>query len=898
MVQIRFVHSLLLLLTLGCLWATGHGQAKAEDFSAADYVEKIKPLLHKRCFSCHGSLKQEGDLRLDTASLMVEGGVITRGNPHESSILERVAATDIEERMPPEHEGEPLSKKEIELLRAWIVAGAPAPADEQPEADPQSHWSFQPLVRPAVPTVANSTWPKNTIDAFIAHQHVEQGLQPQKEASRILLIRRLYIDLTGVPPSAAEIKKFANDSSPQWYENTVEELLKDPRHGERWARHWMDVWRYSDWWGLGQQLRNSQKHIWHWRDWIIESLNNDLPYDEMVRQMLAADELYPNDLDKLRATGYLARNYFLFNRNQWMDETVEHVSKGFLGITMNCAKCHDHKFDPIEQVDFYKLRAVFEPYHVRLDMVPGETNLTKDGIPVAFDGMPDDPTYLFIRGQDSTPDKSTVIAPGIPEIFAFQHLKVEEVSLPSDAWQPARRSGIIEAHVSAAQSQLSAADRKLIAAHKKVDAANNAKPSEAKDNEIVKAQNELRAAEMAQAVASDAFTSVQRRAEAMTVQWIDSDKNAQASAAAAAVLAERQLALTKAKQALLTAKTKLDQAKDKKDDLTKKVGEAKKAVTQAESKLKSPITADEKFTPLVGAKWTPTRFFSSLKDDPTVKFHPKSTGRRTALAKWITDKRNPLTARVAVNQIWTRHMGQPLVATVFDFGRNGADPTHPDLLNWLASELIDHNWSMKHIHRLIVNSAAYRMDSSVAGREVNVAQDPDNKHLWRRVAIRLESQVVRDSILELAGSLDKTIGGPPVPKSKQDKSTRRSMYFFHSNNDRNLFLTMFDEARVKDCYKREQSIVPQQALALTNSKLVFDSSKSIAQQLSQQAKDDLSFIKKAFTVILSMTASDVEIKASLQAIESWKKLPDGSTETARANFVWALVNHNDFVTLR
>ena len=265
------------------------------------------------------------------------------------------------------------------------------------------------------------------------------------------MLRRLSLDLIGLPPTPAEIAAFQSDESPDWYERTVERLLKDPRHGERWARHWMDIWRYSDWWGLGGELRNSQKHIWHWRDWIVEALNADMPYDEMVRLMLAADELHPNDLGELRATGFLARNYFLFNRNQWMDETVEHVGKAFLGLTFNCAKCHDHKFDPISQTDYYGMRAFFEPYHVRLDMLPGETDLARDGIPRAFDGAMDTPTYRFIRGAENNPDKSVAIAPRIPAILKFQPLAIQPVELPVEAWQPERRGWVAGAYLANAQ---------------------------------------------------------------------------------------------------------------------------------------------------------------------------------------------------------------------------------------------------------------------------------------------------------------------------------------------------------------------------------------------------------------------------------------------------------------
>jgi hypothetical protein len=246
----------------------------------------------------------------------------------------------------------------------------------------------------------------------------------------------------------------------EWYPALVEKLLADPRHGQRWARHWMDVWRYSDWWGLGEQLRNSQKHLWHWRDWIIESLNNDAPYDEMVRLMLAADEIAPEDASKLRATGFLARNWFLFNRNTWMEDTVEHVGKGFLGLTFNCSKCHDHKYDPISQTDFYRLRAVFEPYHVRLDVTAGGADLEKDGIPRAFDADAGAVTYRFVRGEESQPDKSAVISPGVPALFDFAAALGSRCTRSNGSQKPrSRRRGPQNRHGKASESEARGANK-------------------------------------------------------------------------------------------------------------------------------------------------------------------------------------------------------------------------------------------------------------------------------------------------------------------------------------------------------------------------------------------------------------------------------------------------------
>ncbi len=1077
---------------------------------AADYETDIKPILKSRCYACHGALKQEAGLRLDTAQLIGTGGdsgpALQSGQPNASLLIHKITASDPAIRMPPE--GEPLSPAQISLLQTWIADGAHAPDHEQPESDPRSHWAFQPVTRPPVPTIS-STSPhnpiRNPIDAFLQQRRLQAGISPQPEASRILLLRRLHLDLLGLPPTLQDIANCENDPSPDWYERTVSRLLQDPRHGERWARHWMDVWRYSDWWGLGDQLRNSQKHIWHWRDWIVESLNADTPYDEMVRLMLAGDELYPNDLSKLRATGYLARNYWLFNRPQWMEETVEHVSKGFLGLTMNCARCHDHKYDPLQQQDYYRLRAFFEPYHVRVDMVPGQTDLARDGVPRAFDGLPDEPTWLYIRGDERNPDKSQPIAPGIPAIFDFAPLSIQPVTLPADAWQPELRPWVIDNHIAAARKALDTAgtarqqaEHTLATARKALDSYTSPEPppqgptlvadqfqtldtarwqliggdwqhqpgilSQRQDgkhrsalrwkgtvprnfdatvrftirggsqyrsvgiafdtvlpenapdaatgtseqNVYVSAQDagpKIHAAHLQagswqypggaatralpirlnqtyvlqlrvrdsllnafldnvpvlafaaplerhagalQLTVFDALVDVHefslselhpqatmipvatdpaglapptlpqlqaavRAAEAaLAVAAADvvvghaTLDNVTAKATAvrtpgdpqhtvAAVHAERQLAVATARRQLAIAEQQL-QAADAKPEA------ARQALTTARQNLEKAITAaaaevkpDDSFNRFSGAAWTPTRFFNSGKDDPEVRFQPVSTGRRSALARWITDRRNPLTARVAVNHLWTRHMGQPLVPTMFDFGRKGTPPEHPELLDWLASELLDSGWSMRHVHSLIVSSSAWRLSSSQADAAAALARDPENRLYWRRTPIRLESQVIRDSLLAFAGTLDLTRGGPPVPISEQATSTRRSLYFFHSNNERNLFLTMFDEALVKDCYRREQSIVPQQALALSNSELAFSTAEKVAAGLDGE---ETRFITEAFRLLTGIEPGPEELAASQQALRAWQSLPEGTPQTARASLIRVLINHNDFVTLR
>ncbi|MFM8220998.1 MAG: DUF1553 domain-containing protein, partial [Planctomycetaceae bacterium] len=286
------------------------------------------------------------------------------------------------------------------------------------------------------------------------------------------------------------------------------------------------------------------------------------------------------------------------------------------------------------------------------------------------------------------------------------------------------------------------------------------------------------------------------------------------------------------------------------------------------------------FTRFVGAQWTPTRFFNSSKDDPEVKFQPRSTGRRRGLAAWLTDRRHPLFARVAVNQLWQRHFGTPLMPTVFDFGRKPPVPVQRELLDWLAAEFIDSGFDLKHMHRLLVGSAAWRRSSVTGGDPANLEIDRDNAWYWRRPVVRLESQAVRDALLSLSARIDSRQGGPPVEPAQQPQSARRSLYFFHSNNDRNLFLTMFDEALVKECYRREESIVPQQALALLNSQPVLDAASAIERVLwnsldstaagLEEGARDTAFIRHAFRVLLASEPGAGELDATQRAFAEWR----------------------------
>jgi hypothetical protein len=711
---------------------------------------------------------------------------------------------------------------------------------------------FEPATRPAVPSAAGA---RNPIDAFVAEQWAMQGLHPVGEATRHVLLRRVYLDLIGLSPTPAEIEAFEKDDSADAYEKVVDRLLADPRYGERWGRHWMDVWRYSDWagWTDGGQIRDSQPHIWRWRDWIVESLNSDKPYDRMILEMLAADELCPEDESALRATGFLARNYKMLSREQWLEDTLNHSSRALLGMTLHCAKCHDHPFDPVTQEEYYKMRAVFEPHNVRIDLVPGVTDKKVNGLPRVYDKELDARTYLYTRGDERTPDKARgEMKPGVPAVFGGE-LKVEPVSLPFRAAHPDRREFVRKDLVAEGAAGLEEVKKKYEATK------DDAKLSQRQRSE---AEASLAAAQ-AKYAATAAMIEAERLEDAGrkgTPEW--------KTIATQALIAQRNGAVAEATVDLLSAQTALD--KDAKDAKAReKLEKATKALAKAAAELNEPPSGAYKSRPM---------------DD----FPEKSTGRRLALARWLVDAKNPRTSRVAVNQIWSRHFAMGLVPTTDDFGRGGRPATHPALLDWLASELISSGWSMKHIHRLIVTSRTYRLASTPDSSDARI--DPDDAFLWRFPSKRMEAELVRDNVLWAAGSLDLAMGGPEIDHKQGLASRRRSIYLRIAPEKEVEFLKIFDGPNPNECYVRRASVMPHQALALANSELVLREAKGLAKKL---AGGDDAFIVAGFERILARPPTPEEASACRAFLADAKDPARG-----RENLVIVLFNHNDFVTIR
>jgi hypothetical protein len=843
------------------------------------------------------------------------GPAVEPGHAEKSLLIARVSAADEGERMPPE--GKPLTERQVALLRAWVGQGAPAPADERPDEDPHKHWAYQPPVRPPVPAVRDAAWVRNPIDAFVAAGYEKHGLGPAGPADRSVLLRRVYLDLIGLPPTRDELRAFLADDSPDAYEKVVDRLLASPRYAERWARHWMDVWRYSDWYGSRfiNQLRNGRRHIWRWRDWLIESLEKDGGYDRMVREMLAGDELAPGDADVQRAGGYLGRNFYVFNRHVWLQDTVEYTGTALLGITFKCCRCHDHKYDPISQEDYYRFRAFFEPHGARTDPIPGKreplkgsiadgsppgSNL-KEGCDCVYDADLGAPTYLLERGNEKNPVKDRVIRPGLPAVLGPGELRIEPVALPAEVFYPDLRPAMRADMLREARTAVQRAEA-----------------------DLAKARGAL--AEKQAAAARAWLASLEARIAAEVARYTRPAGPQVQALALAAGKAEREAQVRQAEVEVLQAEHQLAGARSAgKPDEAKSAAAGKKL-----AELQAKLAQARKAAAEPAASYTPLG-----------PVYPRtSSGRRLALARWITSRHNPLTARVAVNHVWLRHMGSALVPSVSNFGLNGKRPTHPELLDYLAVEFMERGWSTKALHRLIVTSNTYRLGSSIADCGLRIADsnafnpqsairnpqsiDPENRFLWRANVRRMEAEVVRDSLLHLSGRLDVARGGEDIDPTLDPVVPRRSLYFRHTPDEKPLLLELFDAANPSECFERTESIVPQQALALANSTFSHSQARLIARKLvrpgsSPQELSDADFVTAAFEHVLARAPVGEEragceaflrrhaallgarrgLTANPDAVEQSGVPPSADPHVrAREILVHVLLNYNEFVTIR
>jgi len=965
-------------LPLGCWLAAWF--ALSSSLGAADFAREVRPILARHCFKCHGADRQEAGLRLDARKFALAGGDSSRawvaGSSEQSLLVKRISSTDPDEVMPPE--GARLAATEIESIRNWIDSGAEWPesdADRIAERDPRrDHWAWQPIKGPAIPRLnANDTaWARTPIDAFIVEKLRAQGLAPSPEADRHTLIRRLYFDLLGLPPQPHEVENFVKDDRPQAYELLVDRLLDSPHYGERWARHWLDVARYADTHGYDKD--KPRANAWPYRDYVIRAFNTDKPYGRFVEEQLAGDMLYPETTDGIEALGFISAGPWDFighvevpehktdgkiARLLDRDDMVSNAMNTFTSLTVQCARCHNHKFDPVSQEDYYSLQAVFaaldradrvydpQPelaarrkslrdqrdsantriaaakqnlndtaakqvaqldsqiaelqktvagtaskvaaygYHSRLANSPEtvkwvQVDLGKSlplgrvvlhgcldnfnnigagfGFPVRFKvELGDDPMFL---------KDVTCIADYNQTDFANPKLQPVEILVNT---QPARFVRITATRLALRQNDYMFALAELDVFD--TDGRSVAQAGAVQSLDSIEAPPRWRMANLVDRYAPGVELSTDpeglKRLQAEREQMFQAglEPTARESLARATrdlADVERQIAKLPPEQRVYVGTVHRGNGNFRGTGLDG--GKPRVVHVLRRGDVNDPQqVVGPGAVPIVAA--LPARFdlseFASEGD------------RRAALAKWITEPRNPLTWRSIVNRVWHYHFGRGLVETPNDFGRMGSKPSHPELLDWLAADFRDSGQSLKSLHRKIVTSSVFRQSS--AGNPQYAAIDGSNQFLWRMNRRRLEAEAIRDSVLAVAGQLDTTPGGPgyqdfvieqPAHSPHYEyhlhdptdrRAHRRSIYRFIVRSQPQPFMTTLDCADpAMSVDKRNESLTALQALALLNNRFMLLMSERFAARLSASGETMSGQINEAYRLALARSPSDIE----------------------------------------
>jgi hypothetical protein len=778
------------------------------------FEKKVRPLLADNCFKCHSQTgKKKGDLLLDSRVGLLTGGTsgpaLVPGQPDKSRLIKAIGYQDTDLHMPPSKK---LPDEAIAVLTRWVELGAPWPGGSASTVlrpgviteEDRRFWSFQPLRLSPVPIVNDVGWSLTWIDRFVFQRLQSEGLKPSPPAERAALIRRVYFDLIGLPPTPAEVDAFVADRSPGAYETLIDRLLASPRYGERWARHWLDLVRYAE--SDGYRADAYRPNAWRYRDYVIRAFNDDKPYDRFVCEQLAGDELAPNDPDALIATGYLRHWIYEWNqrdvRTQWntiLDDVTEVTGDVFLGLGMGCARCHDHKFDPILQKDYYRLQAFFAPI------------LPHDEHPLATAQQRAEYQAKLTRWEERTAD-----------------LRRQIEALEGSARDKAGR-GAVQKFPPDIQGMMG-------------------KPP----GERTPLEHQL---------AELAYRQVQYEFDH------------------------------------LDAKFKGD-AKQKLADLRKQL-----AAFDAEKPEPLPVAlAVRDVGPNAPPTVIPKRttqgaiepgFLTLLDEKPAVieriPTAPQSTGRRTALARWMTRPDNALTTRVIVNRIWQYHFGRGLVGTTSDFGRLGETPSHPELLDWLANRFIQDGWSFKRMHRLILTSATYRQSATHPAPAAAVRKDPENRLWWRMNTRRLEAEQIRDAILAVTGELDPARYGPGVDLTRPC----RTIYTKALRNTRDPLLNVFDLPEgFGSIPQRNVTTTPTQALLLINGPYMLQRARALADRLQREHGDrEAEWIDAAFRLTFGRLPAPQE----RDAMTAFLKRQAKPNKTALADLCHVLLTANEFL---
>ncbi len=785
---------------------------------APDYSSSIQPLLTARCIACHPSTGGQAGLSLASHADVLRGGnsgaAVVPGDPSASLLLRRVSGQSPE--MPPV--GEPLTPPQVALLERWIAAGAPQGAEDDGAPD-QTWWSFRELVRPAVPqpVAARGT---NPIDRFIAARLAENGLSPSRPADRTTLVRRLSFNLHGLPPSPAEVDAFVNDSSPDAYQRLVDRLLASPRYGERWGRHWLDVAHYGE--SHGYDKDKARRNSWPYRDYVIESFNRDKPYARFIREQIAGDILWPGEPDGLIATGFVAAGPWDYVGHAELregtkdkklarlldrDDMVAATMSSFTSLTVHCARCHDHKFDPIQQADYYALQAVFagvdraeQPYfhdpetHARgrrLWLAIGKAEAALEPFRLQIEEGTGEEVRRIDKQKSALAQESTDLLP-----------KVGEIDTPESIARRKEIAGLIK--------QLDAERKALTLAA-------------------------MSAADRAQ------FSELSEQLDALNAEF--------------AALPEPKYVYSAANYFKTHGRFIPS-------------GEPRPVYLLAKGSVESP---QQRARP--GA----VTAVAGLEARFGIDSAQGEGAARAALAAWLAHGDNPLTWRSIANRVWHYHFGRGLVETPNDFGRMGAMPTHPALLDWLASEVRDSGGSLKRLHRLILLSATYRQSSAERADQAKI--DSCNQFLWRMNRTRLDAEAVRDSVLAVAGQIDLQMGGPSAEHFffKDDHSPvydytrfdfssaaarRRSVYRFLVRSVQDPFMESLDCADPSLLVpKRSSTLTAIQALALLNDPLMIGQARHFADRLRAVSAESEERLQLGFRLAYGRSATDSEVAA-------------------------------------
>ena len=802
------------------------------------YSQRIQPLLDAQCVACHGGAQTLSELDLTTPEGIRTGGVrgpgLVPGSPEESSLYRHVAGMDA----PAMPLGGKLPAEDIDALRDWIAAGAEvdeavSSAGSAGKQD-ETWWAFQPPVRRPSPTVGDADWAENPIDAFVYARLEEAGIEPAPEADKRTLIRRAYLDLHGLPPTPAAVEAFLADDSPDAFAKVVDQLLDSPRYGERWGRHWLDVARYAD--SGGYEHDFDFPYAWRYRDYVIDAFNQDKPFDRFIVEQLAGDELQDWSNETLIATGFYrvgARVLYREKDNpnyryEYLDDMIATTGRAFLGLSVECARCHDHKFDPIQQKDYYRMMAVFFPY-IRYDY------------PLA--------------GAD---------------VVAAHEAKTAEIEA---------RTQPLEDRIRAIEQPYrdAAWERKVRTFPEDIQLALGTPEEERSPGQALLAQQVL-------TIGPGSFRDDMSDADKAQVRELRAEikkLEADLPPALARAMGVRDGDYRSAPDGAG------DEVQPGKGD-RETFADAGPWTPQSQSDYRPPVAhflpnADyrnkgEPIEPgLIETLARPGSFNPTPPDNGRV-----STGRRLALAEWIASADNPLTARVAANRVWQHHFGRGIVLTPSNFGKMGERPTHPELLDWLATELVREGWSLKSLHRRVMLSRTYRMASTYGSAE-GLRADPENRLLWRYPTWRLEAEAIRDSILATAGSLNLEAGGepffPPIPQSVRDSflkgrwtmtdegpaTWRRSIYSYWKRGLRYPMFEVLDQPNMNvSCEARTTTTVPTQALTLLNNEFVLIQARRFAERVAHEAGDDpAAQVHKAYAIALSRPPSETEMRANL-----------------------------------